>query len=387
MNIIGMMAVYNESDIVSQSVAHMISQGIPLVVLDNSSTDGSYEIVSELLGKGVISVERFRSEKFELVKILQRLWGMATALVPDWVVLCCPDEFLESPSRNLTLKEAIEREAAQAYNMIQFTNFEFMLTEVDRDSQEKDVRKRLRYYTMHDDLHFRAFKFYKGTTIHDYAGDFPIFPIDIEVNISPHKFVLRHYRFRSYEHGLKKVFEDRLPRYSPDELSRGWHVHYKRFKKDIGYFVINSKELTRYEEDGKWNPTRTFDPNLGTWTAPDVRLLLSEITVLRRKLDERTGLAQRLDREVKEAKNERAELVLQLSEARNELQMFRQSFGYAFMKFYSSRIDRLFPDGTSRGELRKMATASVQLLRRVGLRGFLRQALDKGQTSRESRGG
>lgn len=294
MKIVGMMPVYNEADIVAQSVAYLISQGIELVILD-SSTDGSYEIVSKFLGKGVISIKKFHSDKFEQEKILSKLCQMAESQTPDWEVICDADEFLESPRRELTLKQAIELEDARGYNIIQFNNFEFMLTERDLHAKERDIRKRLRYYTWNDDFRFRAFKFYPGTRIHEHGGHFPIFQILHEVNISPNKFVLRHYRFRSYEQGLRKVFEERLPRYSPHELNKGWHVHYKNFRKDKRYFVIDPKRLNRYEEDGNWNYVKTFDVSFRAWTAEGP---VSEITVLHRRVDEKSAKIVQLQREL-----------------------------------------------------------------------------------------
>jgi glycosyltransferase involved in cell wall biosynthesis len=319
MKIIGMMAVYNESDIVEQSVSHMISQGIPLVVLDGGSTDGSYEIVSEFLGRGVLAIERLSTRYFELETQLRRLCEMATGHNPDWGVLCDADEFLEPPRRDLTLAQAIEVEDANGYNLIQFNSFVFMPTELDENSTENDVRERLRYYSWVDDFHFRAWKFYPGTTIHEHGGHFPVFPIEQEINISPNKFVQRHYKIRSYEQGSKKVFEERLGRYSPTELKKGWHIHYSNFKRDRTSFVIDSKKLTRYAEDGRWS----LEPTFGDWPAGR---LFPEVIVLRRRLDEKQARIRRFENEeaTKEAKimaleSEREQLLDSLRRAQLQL--------------------------------------------------------------------
>jgi 2-polyprenyl-3-methyl-5-hydroxy-6-metoxy-1,4-benzoquinol methylase len=59
------------------------------------------------------------------------------------------------------------------------------------------------------------------------------------------------------------------------------------------------------------------------------------------------------------------ESTIQLLEAEknkltNELSMIRHSFGFRIMRFYGPHIDRLFPDGTSRGEFRKRIVASLR---------------------------
>jgi predicted RNase H-like nuclease (RuvC/YqgF family) len=123
------------------------------------------------------------------------------------------------------------------------------------------------------------------------TGHFPVFPLAQEVKISPNKFILRHYRIRSYEQGLKKVFEDRLPRYAPSESKRGWHRHYSNFTREKQSFVIDSKKLTKYNEDGKWNMERTLDPWLGD-------RLLPEVVVLRRKIEEKQAQTKRLQDEL-----------------------------------------------------------------------------------------
>jgi hypothetical protein len=120
--------------------------------------------------------------------------------------------------------------------------------------------------------------------------------------------VLRHYRIRSYEQGLKKVFEERLPRYSPSELERGWHRHYSNFTKAKESFVIDSSKLTKYDEDGKWN----LDANFGAWPP---NKLLPEVVVLRRKLDEKGAQIKRLQGEAM-AKDER---IAVLEQERNQL--------------------------------------------------------------------
>jgi len=47
------------------------------------------------------------------------------------------------------------------------------------------------------------------------------------------------------------------------------------------------------------------------------------------------------------------------------------------MRFYASRIDRLFPDGTSRGEFRKLVTSSLRIITEEGLRSYFRHAWQK----------
>ena len=103
--IIGIMMVYNEADILRQSIEHLIAQGIELVIIDNGSTDGSNGIIREFVGKGVLSVQRLITERFNEPLLLERLQVMALEYAPDWMLLSSADEFLEPCYRGMTLKK------------------------------------------------------------------------------------------------------------------------------------------------------------------------------------------------------------------------------------------------------------------------------------------
>jgi len=51
-----------------------------------------------------------------------------------------------------------------------------------------------------------------------------------------------------------------------------------------------------------------------------------------------------------------------------ELQGIKGSFGYMLTRFYGSRIDRLLPDGTRRGELKRMLATAYRAAHSRGLR-------------------
>ena len=90
----------------------------------------------------------------------------------------------------------------------------------------------------------------------------------------------------------------------------------------------------------------------------------------------RTALSQR-ESSVQVLEAERSKLSEELNRTKREFEIVRHSFGYKLMRFYASRIDRLFPQGTSRGELRKIATTSLRVITEQGLRSFFAQAWSK----------
>ena len=111
LRIFGIISVYNESDIIEQTLAHMRAQRIPLIVIDNGSTDGTYQLLENEINKSVLFLKRIQTEKFELVFLLKNLYDSALKFKPDWLIRFDADEFLEPPSKYVDLREAIEEEA------------------------------------------------------------------------------------------------------------------------------------------------------------------------------------------------------------------------------------------------------------------------------------
>jgi len=90
----------------------------------------------------------------------------------------------------------------------------------------------------------------------------------------------------------------------------------------------------------------------------------------------KTELADK-DSKLKALELEKSSLAEELERVKTELAIIKDSFGYSLMRFYTKIIHRLMPDGTRRGELRKILVASAHIARREGLRSLCRQALEK----------
>jgi len=202
MKIVALIATYNEEDIIKEVIEHLLSQGSEIVILDNGSTDQTYEICKKFQGSGVSEIFQFKSTEWELGFNLRTLYQMALRQKPDWIVLNDADEFLESGTKN-SLKEEIIKADSKGYNLIQFDSFNFYLT--DDDMLDADsIKKRLPYYSFTTDFGFRAWKYYPGILIEPKGGHVPIFPEGKKYEIYPQNLVLRHYRFRSTEHAQQK---------------------------------------------------------------------------------------------------------------------------------------------------------------------------------------
>ena len=71
--------------------------------------------------------------------------------------------------------------------------------------------------------------------------------------VYPFKFLLKHYSFRSQDHGEQKVFRERKARWNHEERARGWHIHYDAMKEGH-QFLRSTTEKERFDER-HFNPT------------------------------------------------------------------------------------------------------------------------------------
>ena len=85
MKIVGMLSTYNEEDFVENVIKHLLNQGLELVILDNGSTDNTFEICKKFVNKGVLNLEQFQSSTYQwaiiLIKLDSRSWEVTAILV------------------------------------------------------------------------------------------------------------------------------------------------------------------------------------------------------------------------------------------------------------------------------------------------------------------
>jgi len=257
LKIVAMVATRNEEDFIKETIENLFSQGLEVVVLDNNSSDKTYEICEKYLGKGVLDLIQLKSSEWELSFNLRTLYQMALRQKPDWIILNDADELLETGTKN-SLKEEIIKADYEGYNLIQFNSFNFYMTDND-NSNTGSIKKRLRYYSHTGDGAYRAWRYFPGIFIELMGGHRPLFPEDKKYEIYPKKFVLRHYRFRSPEQAKQKM-KDRLEFTSKSERNMRWHIHLDWIAKQDFTKKVDHHLLTKYEEDDSWNLEVKYRP-------------------------------------------------------------------------------------------------------------------------------
>jgi glycosyltransferase involved in cell wall biosynthesis len=250
--VVALMATYNEEDILKKSVMKLVNQGIGVYVIDNWSTDSTYEIVKELEAKKLlVGSERFPQDGpdkyFQYYKLYGRQGEVAKMLNANWCICNDVDEIIASPWSNINLKEAIYIVDKMGYNAVDHTVLVF--EPVDNSfTQDMDFEGHFKYFQFGKRTgHFtqvRSWKNLKTIEINTlgHAVEFK------GRRIFPYKFLLKHYPIRSQSHGEKKVFRERKARFSPEERVKGMNVHYDKYDPGCN-FLANPENLIFFEAE------------------------------------------------------------------------------------------------------------------------------------------
>lgn len=252
--VVAMIAAYNEADVIGQVVGHLIRQGLLVYLLDDGSTDGTVAEAERFLGQGLLGIEALppaagasgEPARFRWTRILARKEALARELDAGWLIHHDADEFRESPWADVELLDAIRRVDALGYNAIDFELFDFRPTH-DDFRPGGDVRAAFPYYEPGrpwDRAQVKCWK--RGAAPVDLVstgGHEALFP---GRRVFPLRFVLRHYPVRGQAHGERKVFQERLPRFDPEERARAWHVQYDGIREGHR-FVRDPAGLVRYD--------------------------------------------------------------------------------------------------------------------------------------------
>ncbi len=255
--VVAFMAAYNEEDIIVESIKKWTSQGVSVHVLENWSTDATYNLITDLTSEFPVTVERFPpagpSPFFDWGAMLARIEQLAGELEADWFVRRGADEVLASPWPGLTYKDGLYLADQAGYNCIDHTIIEFYPVD-DCFEAGMDHEVYFRHFDFkHLSHHFqrKAWKNYRQpiSTIPS-AGHDVIFA---GRRVYPFKFMLKHYSFRSQQQAERKVFRDRKARWNPRERKRGWHIHYDSMQE--GHQFVASTAEKEFFEEANFNRT------------------------------------------------------------------------------------------------------------------------------------
>ena len=242
-----LLATFNEERFIRHCLEHLLSQGVSVYLLDNSSTDRTVEIARGFLGRGLIGIEELpRAGFYRWGPILRRKEELAAELEADWFLHIDADEFRLPPPGHSTLAEALAAVDRAGFNAVDFQEFTFVPTREEPDHDHELFLETMRWYypfSPRRPNQLNAWKRQSGRVdLASSAGHEVAFP---GLRPYPEAFPMRHYLFLSVEHAIEKYVERR---YDPGELEAGWHRARAALRaEDIT--LLPQVELRRYESD------------------------------------------------------------------------------------------------------------------------------------------
>jgi len=228
LSICAVMAVRNEAQYLRILLPLLASQGIDVAIIDNDSTDESWQLYSEYRGNPVIRVETLPwLGYFSLLKQLEAKQKLYGDLKHDWLVHHAPDEIMEHINPNFKLRDAIQEADASGNTVVNFDEFVFLPEPNSNYSGRNYYESICRYYFFEPSKHRlqRAWKRVSGLDSllsggHQLSG--------AKYSMYPTSHVLRHYIVLSSDHAKKKYL-NRV--YDPKDLEHGWHGNRLNFSE------------------------------------------------------------------------------------------------------------------------------------------------------------
>jgi glycosyltransferase involved in cell wall biosynthesis len=235
LRVLAIVNVYNEADIIGETIHHLLRQGIDVLAVDNWSTDDSPAQLAALAAANPrVRVVRFPaapSAQYEWKPLLENVETEAAASGYDWIIHNDADELRYAPWPGCTLQAALARVDALGYNAVDFTVADFRYLSDDAEV-EGGMEERLRWFEFgRRPGHFVQIKAWRQipgerhalASSGGHAIDRPgrrVFPL---------KFLVKHYPLRSNEQAWRKIHRDRLPRVVDEREALGWHTQYDRY--------------------------------------------------------------------------------------------------------------------------------------------------------------
>jgi hypothetical protein len=256
LRVVAIISAFNEADVISSVIGHLVENGVEVYLIDNRSTDGTADSAKRWLRKGLIGIEQFpakppdgeRPAAFDWEAILKRKEALAKELSADWFIHHDADEFREAPWPGMKLRDAIAWVDRLGYNCIDFRVLNFPPLE-NGFQPGADPREHFTHWedpVVYDTLQRKCWKAQKApVSLASSGGHEAQFP---GRRIFPIRFLLRHYPIRNQEHGVRKVFDERKKRFVDKERAKGWHVQYDAIEEGHS-FVGDPSKLNPYDAD------------------------------------------------------------------------------------------------------------------------------------------
>ena len=249
---LGIIACYNEIDVIEQTIRSMIANNLEVYIIDNWSNDGTYELLKILSNEVKFELERFPlagpSETYDWTGLLARKEEIAMSYPGYWIVHGDADEIRISPWSNVDLATAFGVADRYGSNAIDYIILNYKPVD-DGFVAGLNPESYFQFFEIAsaNDLKYQIKTWKQGKERVDLVGRGGHFVQFYGRKVFPYKFICKHYPLRSIKHAGKKINFDRKARFSLEERARGWHSHYDNI--DASAVQVDWKTLYRWNAD------------------------------------------------------------------------------------------------------------------------------------------
>ena len=238
---LALVATYNDADIIEEIAVTLLDDGFDVYMIDNWSDDGTFEMLTALRDRYPgLAIERFPADApppyYEWGAILDRKSAIAAAHPGRWIVHQDSDEIRQSPWADITFRHGLAIADKVGCNAVDFTVCDFRPVDDGFRPGEPLVRTLARFEFGKRPGHFSQVKAWKqggeAVALAKSGGHNATFA---GRRVFPYKFLLRHYPLRSPQQARRKVFAERMTRFSPGERAKGWHIQYDGLRPDTSF--------------------------------------------------------------------------------------------------------------------------------------------------------
>ena len=250
---LALLTTYNDDDVIGAVVATLLDDGIEILVLDNWSTDGTFERLKRVArARPGLTVRRYPeagpAPHFDLLDMCRTKEALAAANPGRWIIHQDSDEIRCSPWPGVSMRQGLFVADQSGFNAVDFTVCVFRPTHSGCGA-DCDPERSLTLFEFDDQpgSFWQVKAWFQGAEPVDLVSVGGHQALFSDRRIFPYKFILKHYPLRSPEQGRRKVFRDRLPRYSPEEIAKGWHHHYNHLEPSDP-FLWDPEKLIAFDE-------------------------------------------------------------------------------------------------------------------------------------------
>jgi hypothetical protein len=249
--ITAILCAHDEAGYLRTTLAHLVRNGIRLMVIDNGSTDATPAILDEFAPHIVAREVLPWHGELDLVAILERKAALAAQVREGWIIHQDSDEILESHDPHESLRAAIERIDRTPANTVNFEEFVFLPTGGD-SLAGRDFHALAHHYYFHEPQTHRLMRAWRANAgLSQVEGGHRL--SDQGRVLHPRNLVLRHYPFLDLQHAQRKYSQRR---FAARGLAHGWHLA----RCDVVPSDMEFPNITQLKTWTAGQPLDTSDP-------------------------------------------------------------------------------------------------------------------------------